>query len=65
MNRNKDLLVISIFTLITVMAWIVFDVYHTAVTSTITEVQQKLMTPLDPKINLSIVQQLKNENLQP
>ena len=65
MNQNKDLLVISIFTLITVMAWIVFDVYHTAVTSTITEVQQKLMTPLDPKINLSTIQQLKNENLQP
>ena len=47
MMQNKDLLTISIFTLITVISWIVFDVYHAAATSTITEVQQQLMTPLN------------------
>lgn len=51
MTQNKDLLYISIFTLITVLAWIVSDVYHAAVTSTITEVQQKLISPLDPKLD--------------
>ncbi len=51
MNPNKDLLYISVFTIITVLAWIVFDVYHTAVTSTLTEVQQKLIAPLSPKLN--------------
>lgn len=51
MSRSKDLLLISIFTLITVFAWIVFEVYHTAVTSTITEIQQKLTTPLNSKLD--------------
>lgn len=49
MTANKDLLYISIFSFITVLAWIVFDVYHAAVTSTITDVQQQLITPLNPK----------------
>lgn len=51
MNQNRDLLLISIFTLITVFAWIVFEVYHSAVTTTITQIHQKLINPLDPKIN--------------
>lgn len=51
MNPNKDLLYISVFTVITVLAWIVFDVYHTAVTSTLTDVQERLMSPLSPKLN--------------
>ncbi|MEK7166280.1 MAG: hypothetical protein AAB874_05735 [Patescibacteria group bacterium] len=51
MTQNKDLLFISIFTMITVMAWIVFDVYHAAVTSTITEVQARLIAPLSPKLH--------------
>lgn len=48
MRRNLDLLYISIFTLATVFAWIIFDVFHTAVTSTITEVQTELAAPLNP-----------------
>lgn len=51
MTASKDLLYISIFSLITVLAWIIFDVYHAAVTSTITEVQQKLILPLNPKFD--------------
>lgn len=60
MNRpNKDLLVVAIFTLITVMAWIVFDVYHAAVTSTITQVQEQLITPLDPEFDQQAINGLK------
>lgn len=47
MNR-KELLVLAILTLFTVLSWIVYDVYHAATTSTITTVQQALMKPLTP-----------------
>jgi cell division protein FtsL len=58
--QNKDTLIIAVFTLITVLAWIVFDVYHVAVTSTITEVQQKLLTPLDPKISDQVLSNIRS-----
>lgn len=58
--NNKDWLTISIFTLITVSAWIVFDVYHAAVISTITEVQQRLTTPLNPKLNPEALNQIRS-----
>ncbi len=59
MLQNKDVLTISIFTLITVISWIVFDVYHAAATSTITEVQQQLMTPLNPKLGTDTIGELR------
>lgn len=65
MMNNKDMLVISIFTLITILAWIVFDVYHAAVTSTITEVQQQLMTPLNPKLNTQALKNVRRSSNQP
>lgn len=51
MTANKDLLYISIFSFSTVLAWVVFDVYHAATTSTITDVQQQLILPLNPKFD--------------
>ncbi len=60
MMQNKDLLTISIFTLITVISWIVFDVYHAAATSTITEVQQQLMTPLNPKLDTATIESIRS-----
>lgn len=51
MNKNQDILYIAIFTLLTVFAWIIFEVYHTTVTTTVTEVQRQLVRPLDPVID--------------
>lgn len=59
MMQNKDLLTVSIFTLITVISWIVFNVYHAAVTSTISEVQQQLITPLDPTLDTATIQNVR------
>lgn len=61
MMHSKDMLIISIFTLITVMAWIAFDVYHAAVTSTITQVQERLITPLDPKLDTSVLNRVQEQ----
>jgi hypothetical protein len=64
MIQNKDMLVVSVLTVITVMAWIIFDVYHASVTSTLTEVQQSLVTPLNPKLNSAVISQIHQMNNQ-
>lgn len=61
MNR-KDLLFLSIFTLLTVIAWIIFDAYHAATTSTITTVEEKLMEPLNPHFNQELITRLREKN---
>lgn len=60
---GKDLLIISILTLFTVLSWIIYDVYHAATTSTIPKVQQEKMTPLDPKFDTdTILKVIENKN---
>jgi type II secretory pathway component PulJ len=56
---NKDMLTIAIFSLITVVAWIAFDVYHAATESTITEVQSQLVAPLTPQFDKTALEQIR------
>lgn len=56
---SKDLLIISIFTFITVVAWIVFDVHHATTTSTITPLQEELIKPLESTFDQEIILKLK------
>jgi hypothetical protein len=60
MIQKNDLLVLSIFTFITVFVWIVADVYHAVVTSQITEVQQILINPLNPNLDEIAVKNIQN-----
>ena len=56
---SKQTLFLSIFTFLTVLAWISFDVYHAATTSTITPIQQELIEPLEPKFDTQVILELK------
>ena len=56
---NKDLLILSILTFITVVAWIIFDIYHAATTSTITPLQKELIRPIKPGFDQEIILKLK------
>lgn len=56
---NKDLLTIAAFTLITVLSWTVAEIYHAATTSQITQVQQRLIFPLDPKLDQITIQKIR------
>lgn len=62
MKLGKDALILAIMTLLTVITWIFLEVYQTLHKTTSTQVTQKQMEPLDPKINTAIIQSLK-ENL--
>lgn len=60
MIKSKDLLVLAILSLITIMAWIVSDVYHASVMNTITSEQEQAITPLSPKIDPQIIQNIQS-----
>lgn len=56
---NRDTLVLSILTLITVLTWIAFDVYQALTKTTIPEVIQEQMRSLEPKIDKTKIERLK------
>lgn len=61
--NNKEILILALLTLFTVLSWIIYDVYHAATTSTITPVQQELMKPLTPTFDHDTIVKIVDENL--
>ena len=57
--KGKDLLLISIITLITVLMWMVSQFTRTAQTSTITPVLREQIKPIIPGFEVGVFQQLK------
>lgn len=57
--NSRDILILSIFTLVTVIAWITFDVYHAATASNISPVQKELITPLDSTFDMDTINKLR------
>lgn len=60
MENDHDILLISIFTCITVFAWICFELIQTSKTSTIPEATQKLLVPLNANIDTKILTDIQN-----
>lgn len=56
---NRDILVLSILTLITVLTWIAFDVYKALTKTTIPKVLEEQMRPLEPRIDRAKIEKLK------
>ena len=52
---TKEWVILSFLTFLTVLAWVFFDVYHAATTSTITPVQEQRMKPLSPNFDEAII----------
>ena len=57
--NSKDWLILSILTFLTVAAWTVYDIYHAAVTSTITPMQKELIKPLKTEFDEKTLLMLK------
>lgn len=62
MQKEKELLIVSIFTLLTVIMWIFFELTKTVKTTTIDPKVQKLTTPLDSKIDKETLQILEDRS---
>lgn len=59
-KRSKSILIIGLFTLLTVGSWVTFDVYRALVKTTIPNVLQKQTQPLTSKIDPDIMTNLKS-----
>ncbi len=59
----KEILIISVLTLCTVLSWIVYDIYHATTTSTISPVQRELMTPLTPTFDHDTIVKIIDDDL--
>ena len=59
MENDRDLLLVSVFTFLTVFLWISFELIKTAKTTTVTAPVQRIVTPLSATIDIQILSQLK------
>jgi hypothetical protein len=57
---NRDLLILSILTVITVFSWVTFEVYRALTQVEIPAVLKQQIEPLNPTIQTEIIQGLKS-----
>ena len=61
MKSERDLFFISVFTFITICAWIFFELVKTTNTSTVTSTTTQLVTPLTPSLDTDTLNILSNK----
>lgn len=59
--KQRDLFLIVIFTFITVLAWIIFTVYHAHITSTISPTLREKIEPIQPRFDTAVIDILRTE----
>lgn len=57
--KRREILFILVSTLILVIAWIGFNVYHNTVTSTISDILNIRISPINPDFNIKDFEKLK------
>lgn len=55
MRSDRDILLVSVFTFVTVVIWIFFELVKTTQTSTITKVTEQMLTPLPKEIERNVL----------
>lgn len=60
MNNDHDLLLVSIFTFLTVLLWVFFELVKTSNTTTVTTNVQNIITPFNPTIDADTLTILSN-----
>jgi len=58
---NQDLFVLSLLTLLAIGTWVGSDAYHRFIAKQAITVPENLLTPLEPKINMEILDQLEEK----
>ncbi len=59
MENDKDLLLVAVFTFLTVSLWITFELVKTVKTTTVTSPVQRVVTPLSASIDIDLLTKLK------
>lgn len=58
MDNDRDILLIAIFTFLTVSIWIFFELTKTSKTQTVASQYTEILAPLDPSLDIETVQLL-------
>ena len=58
---NQDLFVLSLLTLLAIGTWVGSDAYHRFIAKQAITVPENLLTPLEPKINMEVLDQLEEK----
>lgn len=54
-DADRDVLLLSLFTFLTVTLWIFFELAKTVKTTTVSSVVRQIITPFSPKIDTDIL----------
>lgn len=60
---SKHIIQVLIFTLITALAWLGFELFHQAKQTTLPEIVQEQIVPLDPKLPIEVFEELKQREV--
>lgn len=64
MDSDRDLLLVSVFTFLTVSLWVFFELVKTTKTTTVTQTVQQVITPFSSTLETDIVDILERKNAQ-
>lgn len=59
MEHDRDLLLVAVFTFLTVVLWIGFELIKTAKTTTVAAPVQRIVTPLSSTIDTQTLEAIK------
>lgn len=59
MDDDNNLLLIAVFTTLTIFSWVFFELVKTTKTSTVTSTVKQLSAPLSSKIDVDIITDLE------
>ncbi len=62
-QNDRDLLLISIFTCLTVGLWVFFELVKTVKTTTVTQRTTQIVAPFDPSIDTTILTTLQEKKV--
>lgn len=58
--KQKDIIFILVPIVMFVIAWIVFNIYHSAARSTISEIQKANLAPISPNFDTKTISEIKS-----
>ncbi|MCL4200294.1 hypothetical protein KJZ67_03055 [Patescibacteria group bacterium] len=62
MDEERDLLLVTVFTTLTIFLWVFFELVKTSKTSSIATPLQQVVSPLTGKIDVTVIDELEKRS---
>lgn len=62
MDEDRDLLLVAVFTTLTIFLWVFFELVKTSKTSSVARPLQQAVSPLSSKIDVSVIDELEKRS---